>query len=76
MNGLSTWLADFRWAMNMKRARAWRRDLGFAERMDFDRAFRPRVKGEPGLVFEYPDAAYHTTIDDLLRAMIFSRRPS
>lgn len=67
------WLADFRWAMNVMRARRWRRELGFGQRIIFDGAFRPRLEKrhpqhEPDVI-AYPDAFYHITVDDLIRAM-------
>lgn len=67
------WINDMRWAMNAKRARAWRRQLMFSQREAFDRAYRPRLGvREPGVVIDYPDAFYHTDIDDLCRAMAAS----
>lgn len=69
-----SWFVDLRWAMNMKRARAWRRQCGFSERIRFDDALRPRLQNEPGKVIAYPDALYHATIDDICRAMVASKR--
>jgi len=69
------WIEDMRWAMNAKRARAWRRNLSFSERRTFDKALRPPFPNEPGLVVEYPDAFYHLSIDDLCRAMRASSWP-
>jgi hypothetical protein len=69
---LGQWINDFRWAMNVKRARAWRRRLSFSAREQFDHAMRPKLKDEPGKVITYPDAFYHITIDDLTHAMIVS----
>lgn len=66
-NPLGQWMADFRWAMNMMRARRIRRGLGFSERQRFDLFLRPRL--DPPNVIAYPDAFYHTTVDDLIRAM-------
>ena len=66
----SQWLADMRWAMNMKRARAWRRKLTFTERQAFDDALRPLVRQERSMRVDYPDAFYRVTIDDLCRAMM------
>lgn len=63
------WVEDFRWAMNAMRARAWRRRLTFASRVAFDQALRPKLKYDPGMVIDYPDAIYHITIDDVCRAM-------
>lgn len=59
-------LADWRWAMNVRRARAWRRDCSFSARVRFDTAYRPRLKA-------YPDALYHVDSADLARAMEVSR---
>lgn len=67
------WINDLRWSANMRRARRWRRQLEFGEREKFDRALRPRFPLEPGSVIAYPDAIYHVTIDDLLRAMSASK---
>jgi hypothetical protein len=67
--GFATWIARKRWAANMSRAKAFRDGLGFAERQVFDRALRPPLKHEKGLVIGYPDALYRVTIDDLCRAM-------
>jgi hypothetical protein len=64
----ATWLNDWRWAANVKRARAYRRSLGFAQRIAFDRALRHPVSS--GHVIEYPDAFYYVTIDDLCAAML------
>ena len=64
-----TWLADYRWAMNAMRARRWRRKIGFAARVEFDTALRPRLPKEPGKVIAYPDALYHITIEDVCRAI-------
>lgn len=67
--GLAQWLNDIRWAANMRRARAFRRSLLFSQRAAFDKAMRPPVGQVAGDVIDYPDALYHTTIDDLIRAM-------
>lgn len=69
MARFAQWLNDWRWAMNAKRARAWRRELGFSQRVAFDQSLRPPIKDESGKVIAYPDAFYHTTINDLIRAM-------
>lgn len=70
--GLAGWIADFRWAMNMMRARRYRRAAGFAARIRFDDALRPRLKRGPydanQPVIAYPDAVYHITVDDVIRA--------
>lgn len=68
---LEQWIKDFRWAMNAMRARRFRRGLLFSQRAAFDRALRPLFRGE-GLVVEYPDAFYLTSIDDLCRATAFA----
>ena len=70
---MGQWLADFRWAMNVMRARRWRRNLSFDARIRFDIAIRPyatRASDGPDLRIMYPDALYHITIDDLTRAML------
>jgi hypothetical protein len=61
-----SWIADFRWAMNAMRARRFRRSIGFSARVSFDDALRPKVKGG---VIAYPDALYHISVDDVIRAM-------
>jgi hypothetical protein len=66
-------LNDRRWAANVRRARAWRRDLSFSEREKFDTSLRPKLQREPGKVIAYPDAFYFVTIGDLLRAMSESK---
>lgn len=72
----SQWIADWRWAMNAKRARAWRRDLSFSRRQAFDAALRPRLPrpypDERDDIVAYPDALYHISIDDLCRAIAAS----
>jgi hypothetical protein len=72
MNVFAQWLNDRRWAANARRARSWRRRLGFAERVKFDNILRPHLQ-EPGMVIDYPDALYHITVDDLIRAMLATR---
>lgn len=73
MSGLGQWVADYRWAMNAMRARRWRRNLSFSARIAFDDALRPRLEktaydqGQP--VIAYPDAVYHITVHDVIRAM-------
>ena len=57
----------------MMRARAWRRKLGFSSRIAFDDALRPRFQ-EPGTRIAYPDAIYHISVDDYLRAIAASVR--
>lgn len=73
------WAADFRWAMNMMHVRRFRRTLGFEARIRFDNALRPkpsRLRPQPDpVVIDYPDAPYHITVDDVLRAMHASARP-
>lgn len=68
------WINDLRWAMNMKRVRAMRREMFFSERIKFDSALRPPIDGEPGVVVDYPDAFYHVTIEDIVRGVTRSRR--
>lgn len=72
MSRFAEWIADVRWSANMRRARRWRRELSFSQRLKFDAAIRPRLEREPGLVIDYPDAIYHVTIDDLCRAIMAS----
>ena len=69
---IGQWLEDFRWAMNAKRARAFRRDLMFSQRQVFDAALRPPVDGPN--VIAYPDAFYHMKIDDVCRALLAAKR--
>ena len=70
-----SWFEDFRWAMNAMRARRWRRQIGFAARIRFDNALRPKIKGEPGVVIDYPDALYNIKVEDVIRAMWASGLP-
>ena len=72
MERFAQWVEDWRWAANARRARAWRRELSFSRRQEFDHALRPKIKGEQGAVIAYPDAIYHITVDDVCRAMIHS----
>lgn len=65
-------LNDFRWAMNAMRARAWRRQLLFSQRLAFDDELRPMLKH--GERIAYPDAIYHIKVNDLLRAMARSAK--
>lgn len=67
-------MSDLRWAMNMIRARRYRRNVGFGERARFDNALRPRLQGERDIVIAYPDAFYHTKIEDLCRAIVESAK--
>lgn len=72
---LREWINDWRWAINAKRARAWRRDITYGQRRLFDEALRPPSKRDGPRVctfITYPDAIYHITVDDLTRAMIIS----
>jgi hypothetical protein len=59
------YINDLRWSANVRRARAWRRRLSFSQQMKFDAALRHLL--DHGVI-AYPDAFYHVTIDDLLRA--------
>lgn len=70
MMGFAQWVEDWRWAMNAKRARAWRRRMMFSQRKAFDDALRPPIRGA---VIAYPDALYHISIDDLCRAIKATR---
>lgn len=83
MNRFAQWIEDMRWAMNVKRARAYRRKLIFSKRLAFDRALRPIIEvpfkssedDDPKFcIIDYPDAFYHVNIDDLCRAMIASAK--
>jgi len=64
---MSNWLNDIRWSANVRRARKFRRNLSFSKRKIFDEELRYRTENS---VVSYPDAFYHLTIDDLLRAML------
>ena len=66
MGKLAEYIKDLRWALNMARARRFRSAIGFSARQRFDSALRPKIYGG---VIDYPDAFYHATIEDLLRAM-------
>jgi hypothetical protein len=68
VKAFAQWLNDWRWAANMKRARAHRRELMFGARERFDEAIRPRLTANT--VIAYPDAIYHIDVDDLCRAMV------
>lgn len=72
MATLAEKIENLRWALNMMRARAWRRDLLFSERAKFDSALRPRMAD--GSIVAYPDAIYHVKIEDLCRAIAERRR--
>ena len=63
---LAQWLDDWRWALNMIRARRHRREMLFSQRIKFDAALRHITKG--GMVVAYPDTIYSTTVDDVIRA--------
>lgn len=67
------WINDRRWAANVRRARAFRRNLSFSDRLLFDAALRRRLPrlypDERDDIVAYPDAFYLVTINDLLRAM-------
>lgn len=68
MTTFAEWVNDWRWAMNVKRARAWRRQLIFSQRLAFDKAIRPVIGDSYGII-DYPDAFYAITINDLCRAI-------
>jgi hypothetical protein len=78
--GFAQWINDLRWGANMRRARAWRRELSFSKREAFDAALRPRLPrpypDERSDIIAYPDALYHIGIDDLCRAMLASAGPT
>ena len=71
--GFAQWIEDRRWAANVRRARALRRELLFSQRQTFDAALRrhlPRpYPDEREDIVAYPDAFYHVTIADLCRAI-------
>lgn len=67
MRGAGQWMNDFRWAMNAMTARRVRRALLFSQRQTFDSAIRPKTSC--GSTVAYPDAIYHITADDVIRAM-------
>ena len=58
-------LEDLRWALLMAKARAHRRTLLFSQRKQFDDAFRHVFERN---IIAYPDAFYHATDGDFLRA--------
>lgn len=64
---VAAWIADLRWAMNVRRARSRRRRLSLSGRLRFDAALRHRLKD--GAVVAYPDAFYCVEIEDLIRAI-------
>lgn len=66
-------IANLRWAINMMYARKWRTKLSFSQRERFDMALRHPVN-PAGTVIAYPDALYHTDVDDVIRAMHASSR--
>lgn len=61
------WVNDRRWAANVRRARAFRRELTFSQRIKFDNALRHSL-GD-GTCIAYPGAFYHVEIGDLLNAI-------
>jgi hypothetical protein len=61
-----SWMENFRWAMNAMRIRRIRYDLTFSQRIAFDAELRPHVQG--GRI-AYPDALYHVTVGDIIRAL-------
>ena len=67
LSEIGKWMEDVKWALNAMRVRRFRRRLGFAERARFDRAIRPRP--DYPNVIAYPDAIYHITVNDVVRAM-------
>ena len=69
---LAWWLNDLRLALNVGRARRFRRNCSFSQRRKFDNALRPSVSNG---VIAYPDAIYHITVDDLIRAMDAAYQP-
>ena len=77
---LGQWVNDFRWAMNVVRARRWRRKLSRDQRSVFDVELRPYLFNDLGYetaipVF-YPEGFYQIKIEDLVRAIRTSARPS
>ena len=73
---LAQWIEDMRWAMNMKRARAFRRALPPASREVFDDSIRHMFQSDDmayAVSMTNPEAFYRTTTNDVLRAMIVSK---
>ena len=61
------WFDDIAWAARMLKARRLRREAGFAQRVRFDAALRPRLSNGRDVI-AYPDAAYHSSRRDFDRA--------
>jgi hypothetical protein len=76
----SQWLADLRWAMNVMRARRWRRSLSRDQRSVFDVEIRPYLFNalgyETAIPVSYPEGFYQVRIEDLVRAIKSSAKPS
>jgi hypothetical protein len=58
----------------MVRARRFRRCLTFSQRVKFDTWLRPGVDSYAGAIVDYPDAPYHASREDFLRARHFSQQ--
>lgn len=58
-------LKNLRWMLNVGRAGYWYQRLSFAARLTFLNELRPIVEG--GRI-AYPDALFHITVDDVIRA--------
>ncbi len=56
-----------------KNSRRFRRQIGFSERVKFDAELRP--PHWPDARIAYPDAVYHITVDDVIRAMEAAAKP-
>lgn len=56
------------WLSLMAEVYAVRSSLLFSQRLRFDKALRPPIKGEALMVIDYPDAIYHITDIDVARA--------
>lgn len=66
---LRRWIDDWRWALQMRKVRALRRDMTFSTRHCFDDELRRPIDGiESALRIAYPDAIYHARSADFRRA--------
>jgi hypothetical protein len=65
---------DLGWAVQMFRARRFRRSLSFSGRERHDSLLRPILAGSDGRksIIAYPDAIYHARPLDFARARDFS----
>lgn len=71
---IAQWINDLRWAINIMRARSYRRTLSFSQRKAFDAALRQPLENTQTAVIGYPDAFYRVSTDDLCRAILTSKR--